>query len=137
MRQALEGVRIVDFTQMMLGPFGTQFLGDMGADVVKIERPRVGEWERGWAAMGQLFGGERSGVGRQVEASLLETALAIQCQELGAHMNPPVRVERSAAGTGSPWSSAPFGDCASADGYVPSSINPLPTVGEALGIPEL
>ena len=58
MRQALEGVRIVDFTQMMLGPFGTQFLGDMGADVVKIERPRVGEWERGLAAMGQLLGGD-------------------------------------------------------------------------------
>src|SRR3954464_12270814 len=58
MRQALEGVRIVDFTQMMLGPFGTQFLGDMGADVVKIERPRVGEWERGLRAMGKLLGGD-------------------------------------------------------------------------------
>jgi crotonobetainyl-CoA:carnitine CoA-transferase CaiB-like acyl-CoA transferase len=269
MRQALEGVRIVDFTQMMLGPFGTQFLGDMGADVVKIERPRVGEWERGLAAMGQLLGGdspfflamnrnkrsltldlkaedakriieelvrkadvvvenfrpgvldklglgyehlrevnpriiyasgsgygpsgpylkrpgqdlliqalsgyaaqngkaseppvpsacsvmdastaltlalsimvalfcrERTGIGQKVDVSLFNTAIAIQCQELVAHMNLPVRGERSAAGIGAPWLSAPFGVYAAADGHVAISINPLPTVGEALGIPEL
>ncbi|HTW26849.1 MAG TPA: CoA transferase [Acetobacteraceae bacterium] len=58
MRGALDGVRVVDFTQMMLGPWATQFLGDMGADIVKIERPGSGEWERGLAAMGQLLGGD-------------------------------------------------------------------------------
>jgi crotonobetainyl-CoA:carnitine CoA-transferase CaiB-like acyl-CoA transferase len=58
MRSALEGVRVVDFTQMMLGPFGTQMLGDMGADVIKVERPKVGEWERGLLAMGELLAGD-------------------------------------------------------------------------------
>lgn len=58
MKMALDGVRILDFTQMMLGPWGTQFLGDMGAEVIKIERPQVGEWERGLLAMGELLGGD-------------------------------------------------------------------------------
>ncbi len=57
MMMALEGVRVLDFTQMMLGPWGTQFLGDMGAEVIKIERPIEGEWERGLAAMGELLNG--------------------------------------------------------------------------------
>lgn len=268
-RMALEGVRVVDFTQMMLGPFATQFLGDMGADIVKIERPVLGEWERGLAAMGQLLGGdspfflamnrnkrsltldlkapegkqivqalvreadvvvenfrpgvldklglgyaalreinpriiyasgsgfgasgpyvkrpgqdlliqamsgyaaqngrageppvpsacsvmdastaltlalaivtalfcrERTGVGQKIEVSLFNTALSIQCQELLAHFNLPRKGARSEGGIGAPWLSAPFGIYAVADGHVAISMNPLPLVGEALGLPAL
>ncbi|HEY7520102.1 MAG TPA: CaiB/BaiF CoA-transferase family protein [Methylomirabilota bacterium] len=45
----LSGIRVLSFTQFLLGPSGVQFLADLGADVVKIE-PRGGTlWERNWS----------------------------------------------------------------------------------------
>lgn len=42
----LGGIRILDFTQVMMGPCATQTLGDFGADVIKIERPQAGDLSR-------------------------------------------------------------------------------------------
>lgn len=55
---ALDGIRILDFTQMMLGPLCTQTLADMGADVLKVERPGRGEWMRAMPMIGQFVGGD-------------------------------------------------------------------------------
>jgi len=55
--QLLAGVRILAFTQFLLGPAACQYLADMGADVIKVEPPGRGAWERSWAGADTFMGG--------------------------------------------------------------------------------
>src|SRR3954469_18791383 len=56
----LDGIRVVDLTRALAGPYCTMMLGDMGADVVKVELPGTGDETRAWGARSDFIDGESS-----------------------------------------------------------------------------
>src|SRR5689334_16570760 len=53
----LDGVRVLDLSRVLAGPYAAMMLGDMGAEVIKVEQPGEGDETRGW---GPPFAGGES-----------------------------------------------------------------------------
>ena len=62
--RALQGVKVLDLTRLLPGPFLTMILADLGADVVKVEEPRRGDYMRDFPPRGEGPSGRYTAVNR-------------------------------------------------------------------------
>jgi crotonobetainyl-CoA:carnitine CoA-transferase CaiB-like acyl-CoA transferase len=74
----LEGVRVLDLSRILAGPLATMVLADLGADVIKVERPGAGDDTRGW---GPPFVGEDAAYFLSLNRNKRSIALDLQTAE--------------------------------------------------------
>ena len=60
MSKALNGITIIDFSQLIAGPFATMMLGDLGANIIKVERVNSGDIFRSMTFFNKFFDGNNS-----------------------------------------------------------------------------
>ena len=70
--KALEGMKVIDFTQAFSGPFCTMQLADFGADVIKVERPNLGDQSREWAPRKDGYSGYYASINRNKQGLALD-----------------------------------------------------------------
>jgi len=102
---ALDGLRVLDLTRILAGPLCAQMLGDMGADVIKVEPPGAGDDTRTWGP--PFAGGESAyflGVNRNKRSITLNMAAKTGQEVLAALIkNSDVLIENFKLGTLEKW----------------------------------
>src|SRR5690606_20944298 len=76
--KALAGVRVLDMSRVLAGPFATQILSDLGAEVIKVEDPRRGDETRQW---GPPFAGTESAYFLSVNRGKRSVAVNLKAAE--------------------------------------------------------
>ena len=80
---ALDGLKVIDLTRVLAGPFCTMLLGDMGADVIKVEEPERGDDTRGWAPFIDGWSSYFLGVNRNKRSIALDIKSPTGAEALG------------------------------------------------------
>ena len=79
--QPLSGIRVLDFSKVLAGPLCGQWLGDLGAEVVKIEPPEAGDDTRGWPPFREGPGGRAGAVFLSANRNKRSLALDLKTPE--------------------------------------------------------
>src|SRR4051812_50196437 len=95
MSPPLDGIRVVDLSRVLAGPYATMVLADLGADVVKVEHPRGGDETRSW---GPPYTGGGAADFLAVNRSKRRGAIHLQSEE--GRAPPPGLFARAAVGVG-------------------------------------
>lgn len=72
LQRALEGIKVLDLSRLLPGPFLTMLLADMGADVVKVEAPNIGDYLRAMPPTRHGVGGRFLAINRNKRSLVLD-----------------------------------------------------------------
>jgi crotonobetainyl-CoA:carnitine CoA-transferase CaiB-like acyl-CoA transferase len=83
----LEGIRVLEFVQIAAGPFAGSLFADLGADVVKVERPDGGDGMRAWPPLlendeGEIFSGNFTSINRNKRSVTIDVKDPLQLARL-------------------------------------------------------
>jgi crotonobetainyl-CoA:carnitine CoA-transferase CaiB-like acyl-CoA transferase len=87
-----------------------------------------------YGTLAALVERQRTGVGQRVDVNLLNSLLALQSQELTAHLNSSSAPQRSPVMAGTPYTGAPYGIYPTSDGYIALAMNQVNRLMSALEI---